>query len=136
MSLLIAHLNKTNPFNAFVQQLAKYTFSRNNSQSPSNATKTGSGWSDEGMEEFNRLCHLVIQDREERGDSFRYELLRHREQKLAKKTKGAKSQEDSSKKPKVTIYSDLDRLAQPLPDASSSTSESMSTNALRNNVYI
>jgi hypothetical protein len=129
-------LDKTNPFNAFVQQLAKYTFSRNNSQSPLNATKTGSGWSDEGMLEFNRLCHLVMQDREERGDNFRYEFLRHREQKLAKKTKGANSQEDSSKKPKVTIYSDLDRLAQPFPDASSSTSESISTQALRDRAFI
>ena len=55
-------------------QVPKYTYSRISRQQ--SVASGGSGWSNEGIQKYNTLHHLVSNDRGLHGEAFNKELLK------------------------------------------------------------
>ena len=81
-------------------QKPKYTFSRNTKHKDDEGN-TGSGWSREGMKEFNRLFDLVLADRKVNTNRFIEELCRLRDNRAENKTETFSKKADY--KPRVIV---------------------------------
>ena len=84
----------------FKLQKPKYTFSRNTKHKDDEGN-SGSGWSKEGMKEFNRLFDLVLADRKVNTNRFIEELCKLRDNRAENKTETFSKKADY--KPRVIV---------------------------------
>ena len=88
-------------------KVPQYTFSRVRRQyDKTTESESGSGWSREGLEQFNAIADMVKKDRELRGATFNSEL--YKVFKNTRKRKAKNNRVIDPKKQRPLIYDDMD----------------------------
>jgi hypothetical protein len=86
----------------------QYTFSSVRRQyDKTTESESGSGWSCEGLEQFNAIADMVKKDREFRGTTFNSELL-YKVFKNTRKRKAKSNHGIDPKRKRPLIYDDMD----------------------------
>ena len=105
--VLLCHQRCINTKHLRFIKVPQYTLSRVRRQyDKTTESESGSGWSREGLEQFNAIADMVKKDREFRGTTFNSEL--YKVFKNTRKRKAKSSRGVDPKKQRPLIYDDMD----------------------------